>query len=94
MLARTMPEFAITEAEALELAKAWCQWRSHYPGVMDPKTRDLLTLLGVVATVEGPRLMRASGRKAAERSARKTSEAAQKAAGPVPNVVRFDMPGV
>jgi hypothetical protein len=80
------PEFSITEAEALELSRAYAGWRQHYGGVFDPKTEALMTLLGVAAAIEGPRVMRISARKKAiKRQAQEAAEAHKRSTAP--NVV-------
>jgi hypothetical protein len=72
------PEMMITEAEALELSRAWVGWRSHYPMMMDPKTQALIHLGMVAGAIEGPRLMRASARKSAEKAAKRQADEATK----------------
>jgi hypothetical protein len=80
------PEFAITEAEALELSRAYAGWRQHYGGVFDPKTEALVTLLTVAGAIEGPRALRASARRKAVRKQAADADAAHKRST-APNVV-------
>ena len=90
-LARIAPEFAISEPDARELATSFCNWRRHYGSTMDPKTRDLLAFLGVVAMVEGPRVGRAMSRRKAERQAHAAAQAAASSGGgTVVNMDAFD----
>jgi hypothetical protein len=80
ILSRWAPEFAITEADALELSKAYVGWRRYYGGVVDPKTEALMTLLMTAAIIYGPRLMRVSARMQSERAAARAQAAAERAA--------------
>lgn len=74
MLANAVgPEFAVSEQEALQLAQAYVNWRKHYPGVLDPKTQALLSLILVAGTIEGPRMLRVTKRRATERATRKAA---------------------
>jgi hypothetical protein len=80
-LARIAPEFEINEPDARQLAVGFCNWRRHYGGTFDPKTRDLLAFLGILAMIEGPRVMRAGNRRSAERKAAVVAKAAEAMAG-------------
>lgn len=75
------PEMMISEAEALELARAYVGWRKNYGGVLDPKTDALVTLIIAAAVVEGPRLMRVTSRRAAQKQAAKVAKAAEAQSG-------------
>lgn len=89
ILARWAPEFAITEAEAFELARAYCGWRAFYPSLMDPKSEAFFALLMTAAAIEGPRIARATARTQAEKRAAKVAAAAAAQSG-APNVVPMD----
>lgn len=78
VLARWAPEFAITEPEALALAKAWCDWRSHYDVMIDPKTQALVALCLTAAMIEGPRVMRVAARRGVAAKAAKARTEADK----------------
>jgi hypothetical protein len=68
--AMLMPEMACTEDEAQREARAFVAWRSHYESQpINPATMALLTLLGVTAAIEIPKVRAGLQRKAAERSA-------------------------
>jgi uncharacterized Rossmann fold enzyme len=83
-MAKVAPEFAIDRSEAEALANSFCAYARHHNIVVDPRTRDLIALIGVVVAVEGPRLMRVSSRRsAAKRAARVDAAARAQAAGNV-----------
>jgi len=87
LLARGLgPEFLISEDEALDLAKAYVGWRQHYGGVLDPKTEALINLILVAAVIEGPRMMRVTGRRKAQKAQAAREKAASAASG-APRVV-------
>ena len=76
------PEMAISEPEALQLARDYCNWRKHYGGIFDPKTEALLTLAMTACAIEGPRLMRVSHRRSqAKRAAKAEAQARDMAPG-------------
>ena len=78
MLARVAPEFAISEAEALELAKAYVGWRKYYGGTFDPKTEALFTLIMAASVIYAPRLMRVSARMRLQKAAAAEQAAAER----------------
>lgn len=78
MAANKFPEMAITEPEALELARAYVGWRKHYGyTLVDPKTEALLTLIIAFVLIEGTRIGRVAKRVGDEK--RRAAEAARAA---------------
>jgi hypothetical protein len=56
-VANAFPRFAISDAEAMKLAEAVCNYLRHTKLKVDPKTRDLYALIMCLAMVEGTRLI-------------------------------------
>jgi hypothetical protein len=86
MLEGVSPRFAITDAKAEALAEAWAGYLQHTSlgGVVDPKTRALLTMITITWIVEGPMIRGAlADRKAAREAARITAAAEAQAGGRV-----------
>lgn len=79
MLARAIPEFAISPDDAHTLAVAICNYARHTDYRMDPRTRDLGALILTLCMIEGPRIVRASTRRSAAKAAAKAH--AEQAAG-------------
>jgi predicted ATPase len=73
-LATKVPEFAITEGEAEELAQKIANYARHSNVAVKQQTIDLVLLIGAVAMIEGTRVVAAATRIARERRASKMAD--------------------
>ena len=95
ILAQKIPEMAMTIGEAEQLSTAVCNYLAHTKAKLDPKTEALMALIGVVAVVEGTRIIAVAGRKGRELKAAKMMQAEQTTVYPAvnPNVYQMPMGG-
>jgi hypothetical protein len=54
-----------------------CNYARHTTYQVNPRTRDLIALCGVALAIEGPRMVRVSARRKAEKAADRVNAAAR-----------------
>lgn len=77
-LARIAPEFAIDAQEAMALAKAIANYARHSGYTLDPRTRDLIALIGTICMIEGTRVIRVTTRRQSQRAQARAMAEAEK----------------
>lgn len=84
MAAGKVPEFAMTQGEADQLAKAICNYLRHTDIKMTQKTQDFVSLIFAIGMIEGTRIIAATQGVKTRRQIMERQVAARPATGPAP----------